>query len=479
MNNGYLVFNSQQTFDNLIDELKENGPQAVETTSRSAGLLKGFKSMYEIQKELANNSRSTEIPGDGEPEEGSEEEYNLAIAEELIKDDVLTYVMDTTLRIGIENKFYKITDVGTFYGPKEAEDQIMEASMNFEPDKMSHVSDDLFKISDNVTFIDTYGLYSQVNYSETAEPEMVDYKADDEEGTESRAIYYNNGSGNTSYYGLATYQWKNNSLWQNFWDKIRGKDVTKENKFNKNLRCQVECFKVNYLFYASSGFKIKCQKRKKILFISYWKSTSADEIVMGIEHLNGRMNFNYNPQSIHYLDVFNVTISSITQEPLTMVYNGMAKIPVLGGWTQQKVTTFFTGMGIRDRILDYLRYPYKYTKLETAAGAWKQDLIIRGLRAMVNKPLKDIGGKITSDEPKVALHFPSYGKMDIFVADGCISYGKGSSKTIRFSQSAGFSFIVGGGLIGYTPEEFDMKNFSMFGAVRVGKVWKGIRFVHK
>ena len=100
------------------------------------------------------------------------------------------------------------------------------------------------------------------------------------------------------------------------------------------------------------------------------------------------------------------------------------------------------------------------------------------MRTLVGKTLRDVNRKVTSQEPKVGLHFPSNGKMDVYVVDGCVSYGKGSSRTVRFSQSAGFSFIVGGGLIGYTPEEFDMKNFSMFGAVRVGNEWKGIRFVH-
>lgn len=85
---------------------------------------------------------------------------------------------------------------------------------------------------------------------------------------------------------------------------------------------------------------------------------------------------------------------------------------------------------------------------------------------------------IKEKEPKVGLHFGSSSVMDIFVADGVESYGSRKSKTVRFSQSAGATFIVGGGIIGYIPEEFDLKDFSMFGAVKKDGEWRGVRFTN-
>lgn len=54
--------------------------------------------------------------------EGTEEEYRLARAEALLDDTTLLEVLDTTLRIVVEGKYYEISESGVFYGAEEISD---------------------------------------------------------------------------------------------------------------------------------------------------------------------------------------------------------------------------------------------------------------------------------------------------------------------------------------------------------------------
>lgn len=465
--------------------------------SRSVVSLPGFKSIHDMNLELDAKLTSRVIDTQG-LETGCVDDYNLAKAETLLKDEALTSVLDTTLRIGIADTLYIINEHGTFFIEEEnaeamfaAEEEVKETIQDFENllsdstvqiEALPLVDENVYQINERVKFVDTFGRLKRLNGNLDGNEEITQVTSNELAGSATdsyKYAYYSNGDGNTSYYGLKSFKWKNRSVWQKIWDEIRDKDVSKENNFNDNLRCQVECFQVDYKFYASSGFKIKLQKKKKFLFITYWKETQADELVMGIEHLSGSMNLRYNPQSLRCLGIFTSKIGNyVANETFSMVYSGMSKVPILGAWSEKALMTVIFGQEMIDKIDDFLNFPYNYSPFKKYSNMKVADFAISGLRSLVGEPLKDVGRVIKEKEPKVGLHFGSSSVMDIFVADGVESYGSRKSKTVRFSQSAGATFIVGGGIIGYIPEEFDLKDFSMFGAVKKDGEWRGVRFTN-
>ena len=64
-----------------------------------------------IRQKLLNKYRDE---CDIDEEELSVDEYNLSIAESIVRDELLYDFLDTTLRIGIGDYIYKITEDGTF-----------------------------------------------------------------------------------------------------------------------------------------------------------------------------------------------------------------------------------------------------------------------------------------------------------------------------------------------------------------------------
>jgi hypothetical protein len=191
--------------------------------------------MSKIQILRANHST-----GDSEDvEEGSEDEYRISIAEKLIKDDILYNVLDTTLRISIEDTFYKITEIGTFYCPKEYANNIDEIISGFDKSSALFVADDIYKIDDNYYFCDSYGLIS-------GDETIIDMEivGDEEDTSSTRAVAFGDRSYNTSYYGLGTYAWKNKTLVGQFSSWLLGKDVSRELDFDSTHRVKCELFQV-------------------------------------------------------------------------------------------------------------------------------------------------------------------------------------------------------------------------------------------
>lgn len=105
--NGYLNFASNDLFQSYLVSLKNEQSSSAISTRAPQQSIKGFTSINSLKEQVAvANTRS------GDSEEGTEDEYRISIAEDLIKDDLLYNVMDTTLRISIGDMFYKITEPG-------------------------------------------------------------------------------------------------------------------------------------------------------------------------------------------------------------------------------------------------------------------------------------------------------------------------------------------------------------------------------
>lgn len=468
---GYLDFKTQSAFENYISLLRDEESSPVTRNSYTPKLI-GFTSLNDLQKTLEtvsnrsvdSNDEDCEENCEEDCEEGSEDEYHLSVAQDLIKDDVLTNVLDTTLRISIADRFYKIAEQGTFYCDKKDAEGMAEIISKFDKNSATPVADNIYQINDKFYFYDTFGLISGNAPSEDLEPVVVE----EETEAETRSILFGDASYNSSVYGLNTYKWKNKTVLGKVTSWLFGKDVSREHNFDSKHRIKCELFQVNYVFYASTGFKVKMQKRKKIWFVKYWVSTGAQDMVIGIERLSGKMSFNYNPGQIVNYGTFTHSWQGIVNN---MIYAGLQRPTFVEDWTTDNITTIFPG--VKDfNFLKWKIEPWAWTNNLT------KDAIYFGLNSLTGKIANAVGKKLQKEDPRIAMVMSRRGELETHIM-GIRAFGARSSKTVRFSQAAGISITISGKTIGYIPEKFSITQAEVFGAVKYNGKWKGIRFTHK
>lgn len=456
---GYLSFTSDNLFQSYLASFRNEQSGSAISTRATQQRFKGFTSIYSLREQIAvANTRSEDS------EEGSEDEYRLSIAEDLVKDDILYNVMDTTLRIAIGDIFYKITEQGTFYCSKEYAGEIDNIINTFDATKVTSISDGLYAINDKFYFSDTFGAIS-------GDENVIDMEATEiieEDSVATRGTTFGESNYNTSYYGLNTYKWRNKTVVGKFLSWLLGKDVSREKEFDKTHRVKCELFQVNYVFYASTGFKVKMQKRKKIWFIKYWVSTGADDIVIGVERLSGKMKFNYNPGTVYNYGTFTNTWQGIVNN---MIYGGLSKPTFIEDFVTDRVVTIFPGIK-----------EFNFLKWNIDPWSWNQNLtkdaIYSGLNSLTGKIANAVGGKLAKEDPRLALVMGKRGEIDMHFMGGARSFGRRSSKTIRISQSGGFNLKLGNTPIGYIPETFAITEAQIWGAIKYNGKWRGIRFTH-
>lgn len=248
---GYLHFDSQATFTDYLNNFKED---EVPATRSIFSPVSGFNSINKVKDHIKHMYATRAM--DEDDEEGSEDEYRVAMCEELIPDDILFNVLDTTLRVSIDDNYYKITNKGTFYTKRANAALLAEKIENFNPLTASLIDGDLYKIDENTYFCDTYGLISGAE-------NMSEVECIEEDNEPTTRSFFGTTSANTKEYGLNTYKWKNKTWLGKAWSWLFGKDVSKENKFESKRKMVTNLFQTNYGFYSSTGFKAKMQKQKK------------------------------------------------------------------------------------------------------------------------------------------------------------------------------------------------------------------------
>ncbi|NDV82448.1 hypothetical protein D0T87_10720 [Bacteroides sp. 51] len=468
---GFLSFSSFNALEKVINDIELG--EKVGITSKAIvtrAISRDFESVATLRHQIddfgggGGGYTPPPLPIDDDIEEMTIHEYRLMKAEELLLDNVLAEVLDTTLRIGVNDIVYKITDYGTFSAHKNKVIQIDRAIANFNPSIISgNEAGASIQLNNDVTFTNTFG-GGAVQPTATSVQVPANYNPD-----------FHNG------YNCTTFSWKNNSLWQKFWDWVRGKDVTKEVKFDKNNRVQVEVFNVNYQFYASSGIKVKMQKRKKFLGITYWKSKNAEKMAIGFNMLSGEMKYT-NPRSFSSITPtgstgwgkFTGTINNISHSYVLGTYH---KFEIIKDWVDDiyfwmpEVNISYPGGNYTIPNLDLLNKLYDapaeqvFSQLKSLAGQ------------TVYKPIQK---KIQPKDPRMSYFMwgnanVTYNKDKSYII-GVQEYTNKSSKTVRFDRSFGINFN-NGSVSGFIPTEFKIKDLDMFGACYYNKQWKGVRFV--
>lgn len=452
---GYLNFESNDIFQQYITSLEANKSL---TRTNSNIHIPGFVSIASL-KEKNSLTRAD----DENDEEMSVNEYNAVKAENLLADPVLTEVMDTTLRIKIEDRIFKITPYGTFSALSPNAEQLNNAIEHFDTTLVaSSKNGEYIELNNGVTFINSFGTDSSTDIDDKLE-------SFDEIATRATEMNMHNG------YNVQSYKWKNNSVWQKLWDKIRGKDVSKENYFNSKRRVQVNVFDINYGFYASAGIKVKMQKRKKFLFVKYWVSENADKLAIGFNKVCGVLKLQ-NPCSFSAITLtasskwnsFTGAINNITSK---FIYGKYHKLGIIKDWVDDiymflpEVTLSGKTYPNKDVMNKFYNLPADQILgfLNKQAGKW------------VYNPIKE---QIQPKDPRISYFVwgnteMTFDKEKPYIM-GVKEYGKRSSKTVRFDQSFGFT-INNGATSGFLPSKFDITDIDAFGAAYYDGGWKGVR----
>ncbi|MDD3211474.1 hypothetical protein [Bacteroides graminisolvens] len=462
LKNGYLNFRDEGVLEDYLEQVK--GDNITSRSSSSNVKISGFTSIADLKSNIVSRSLN-----DDTDEDMTKDEFNIMKAENLIIDEDLAQVMDTTLRIGVNSRFYKITNYGTFSTESSDIANIDIAIEKFDTTLVANTKrGEYVDLGNGVTFINSFGIGSLCESSS----EILE----EDNAITSRAATYDNNL--QSEYNCKDYKWKNDAggFFKTLFG-LAGTDVSKENNFNSKRRVQVNVFDINYGFYTSAGIKVKMQKRKKILFVKYWVSETADKLAIGFNNIEGEMKYSTPypfsslvPEMPSQWSKFTGQINGITAD---FIYGIYKKIPYVKDWVNEiyvclpKVTIInntYPNVSLMNSI-------YSYPAKE-ANSLLKKSVINKWVYSPIKKFIS----------PKDPIMFNAvwgvssikYNKERPLIM-GVQEYGSGSSKTVRFNRSFGFS-INNGAVSGFTPTEFDIKKIDAFGAAYYDNQWKGVRF---
>ena len=462
---GYLCFANDSVFRNYMTEFVDN--KGIATRSRQNFEFKtaGFKSIASMKENLrAFETRATE----SDDEEMTIDEYNLMKAENLLLDPALEEMMDTTLRIQVSDRLYKVTKFGTFSAPTDNVKYLNSAIASFDTTLVCKcVNGETVDLGHGVVFANTFG-----------DSSVQDIEMEGVDDIHTRSSIADSDVNLQAGYNTVSYAWKNHSLWQKFWDSLRGKAVTRENNFDKKHRVQMEVFNVNYLFYASAGVKVKMQRRKKFWFVKYWVSENADKIAVGFNNLTGTLKFrnpasysSINPPASALWGRFKGTLNGQTNDFVMTTYHNL---PVVKDWVED----IYMMLPFVDVVETKLRIPSS-TVLNAMYNTPAKEMS-KLLQSVNNCYFNKIQKRIQPKDPRIA--YMVWGESDMTFDKskpyimGVMEYNSVSSKTIRFDQSFGFSFN-NGKVKGFLPSEFKIENIDAFGAALYRGQWRGVRFV--
>lgn len=482
---GYLVFPTAVSLQDYMENLSSGQDYqggSSKTSKRISG-KKRFVSVAELAGRISENEglsiakrvrRASENSDDddiSDLEEMTEDEYNLMKAENLLFDDVLTHMVDTTLRICVEGRLYKITEQGTFSVDVEKSELLESSIQDFDAELVEALEPgETVDLGNDVAFTNTF---AEASVS-SSELECMDEAQGESTTAAAPADTYTENQFHLDY-NAQSHKWKSHSLYQKFLELLRGKDVSRENKFDKNHRVQMKVFDVNYSFYASAGVKVTMQKRKKFLGIPYWKATKADKIVIGFNGLDGVMKYN-NPRTYSSIDPtvnkqwgdFTGALNGI---PSKFYYGIYHDLPFIKDWTKDIVCVMPAIFPGDDKWRNEI-----CNKLYEAPAK----LVYGQLKSLANKQIfSPVKRQITPKEPMLAYYVwgnssVNFNKEHPYIT-GIKEYTDLKSKSVIFDRSFGFT-VLNASVSGFLPSEFDIEKIDAFGAVYYDNKWKGVRF---
>lgn len=258
----HLHFESQQGLDDLLDSIATRvaAGKCVPAIDKD-----GFTSIAE-RKEQQNLTRAA-------ADEDNRTRYTISRIGEIVPATELLYVLDTNLVIGVGDRLYKITQLGTFRFPSSYNEKDIESFLNsFDEGSLPQGGWQSVTVGDGIELLNTYGLGEERKMTEETDPET---RTPNE---------YPSGPNLQAGYGTTRYFWG----WKWIGNDIFGVNQTKESYFDDTHRMKFHFWNLNFGFYATAGFKVSAEQQNKWWFITYWEDMTSglEDVVIGINYLD-------------------------------------------------------------------------------------------------------------------------------------------------------------------------------------------------
>ena len=460
---GHLHFDSQESFDDYIARFLDDSNLPAPGTYA----IPGFTSLAEMSEGIQTRSVADDI-------EVSLDEYRVFVAEELLADPVLSYVVDTTLTVSVENKLYKITDKCTIVANAEK-------GTDFLNEILGKINPLMFELAGDVEEIVINEDLKFINTSRDAEADEELFGEIFDEGVETRAPV-EPGVRYHSSYNVKSFEWKNKSAFQKLLDSIKGKEVARSYEIDSKHRVNVSIFNIDYGFYKSSGITVKLQKMKKFLGIPIWTAIKADDIVVGFNHMAGEYHLvapqSYSMFSDNRFINFKKFSLAVDKELMPMLAGCISDVPFIRNWTEKMAMCFpevFLDMVNLD-YLDLANAMYVGSAAGICAG------MKSGMKQAYDVERKEMQ-KLADASPRMALMV--WGKSTqkftkerpLFM--GVENFGAAKTKTVRFDFSVGIHLSFTGGGFGFKSmaiSEFLIDDLDAFASAKYNGKWYGVRF---
>ena len=161
---GFLNFTSFNALEKVVNDIEAGEAIGISgsTTLTRALAEKQFLSVAMLRRDINDGiGGGGYVPPLPNPNDNLEEmsvhEYRLMKSEELLLDNVLAEVLDTTLRIGVDDRIYKITEHGTFSVPKSKRSLLDREISNFKPSLIANKEPGAsISLNNDVVFTNTF-----------------------------------------------------------------------------------------------------------------------------------------------------------------------------------------------------------------------------------------------------------------------------------------------------------------------------------
>lgn len=536
----YLSFNSKADFLAAISALKEKNAVNLRSVQLNVEIPDGFETIAELRARIYPSTRANDdgatspyedVDGDkphnaeySDLEEMTHDEFNLFRAEELVVEQELQMLMDTTLTIQITDTIYIVTEVGTFASHVNNTEYLLQtiSSVREIAEELPNIHSAIL-VSESPTSnpqreqIDSEKVLTpreQIRAEATSSLPVLDRG---EEHIFTNDVKYINTFGGTNNrfdsgwqtpvppinpntstdlftypefhkpYNVVTEKWENKTILGEIWSSVVGKNIQKTNEFDKNNRVALNIYDVNYGFFTNSGIQLKFQKRKRFLGIPYWVNQNAQKMVLGFNYLKGTYKQTL-PGSIdpkarplpgEEWKEFTTNFKSVNAKFIHRLYTG---VNIFKNWSDALTVILpkyeIFGFPVVNPA-DVSKFLYELPDKEVAK------LLNGAAEKYIFKPYGEYNYHVLA-KPRIA--YISYGenpKMEFNTKAyimGVNEYSNIPVKKLTLNFSAGFTFFYGGGNFSFRPflpSKFKLESFDLFGAVYYNNQWKGVRMLEQ
>ncbi|MFV0505160.1 MAG: hypothetical protein ACK5L5_00395 [Bacteroidales bacterium] len=464
-----------------IDEMNKEGSN-TKSAFNSISLPDGFNALAQMTQDNNSNTKSALT---------DEEEFNRELANQIIPDEVVHYVVDTTLKVEIGEELYQISPFGTFiYSPSDSAEysSLQESFIDIYKDYTSQVDSASFMYG-NIKFIDSYNLLAKAitsgkDIEDLALAELDGSYVPENEGEVGTSTLKSSSTSDdysdsqyTKDYNLITYKAGAKTVVGKWLQKPFGANSWRERRLDNDRyrRIKVKLYDVDYGFYDNQGFRVEYNflkdktikiwyfkrwrlRSKRVKLWSYWStSETPSDMVVGIDHLSGYYKLddpNVNKSIMTQVEAGRSFASNVANTSTDFIYQGYTKnlTDYAKNWADKSIS--YSG-----KAISFMGKKYPFEDLQdkafdatvNAANNWLKNK----MSEYINNALRIDKKWITTQEKRkamsnapVSIMLPSFDDNNpklVVLLKGVHSYGKKQKVHVQFgSPSFGVSLFYNG-----------------------------------